>query len=108
MLVYVAENENDLETGLMGINSLPRDQGMLFILESEDYPQFWMKNTFIPLDIIFVSKNLTIVDIISAPPCTADPCPTYTPKEKASYVVEVNQGFASEKGVTVGQKIKIE
>ena len=80
---------------------------MLFIFEREDMHSFWMKNTLLPLDLIFISEELTVVDIIQAAPCKELPCANYTPEEKALYVVEVNQGYAKSKGIKIGDKVTI-
>ena len=64
-----------------------------------------MKNTLIPLDMIFVDSNSKIVDIIeNVPPCERDECPTYPSKEPAQYVLEVNAGFIQDKGVKIGDQ----
>jgi uncharacterized membrane protein (UPF0127 family) len=55
------------------------DNGMLFIFNKEEIYAFWMKNTLIPLDMVWIDSNNTIVDIQTAVPCEADPCPTYKP-----------------------------
>ena len=51
---------------------------------------FWMKNTLIPLDMIWIDSDLTVVDIQYAVPCESDPCTIYTPAKEAIYVLEVN------------------
>jgi uncharacterized protein len=61
----------------------------------------------IPLDMIFISKDFTVVDIIEADPCVKDPCPTYTPEEEALYVLEVNKGFNTAKGIVIGDTVLI-
>ncbi|MBA3064951.1 DUF192 domain-containing protein [bacterium] len=96
------------EKGLMFIRSLPQNSGMLFIFESPRELRFWMKNTLIPLDMIFVSENFTIVNIAeNAQPCAAD-CPLYYSAAPAKYVVETNAGFAKENGIRVGNNVVIE
>ena len=55
-----------------------------------------MKNTLIPLDIIFISQNLEIVDIIYAEPCEEDICNSFIPRETAKYILEVNGNFTIE------------
>jgi hypothetical protein len=63
--------------------------GMLFIFNEENKHSFWMKNTLLPLNMIFIDKNKKVVDIKKAEPCWEDPCQTYTPQEPCSYVLEV-------------------
>lgn len=103
--VEIAKTEEERAIGLMFRHSIPQDYGMLFIFEKEDYQSFWMKNCFFPLDIIFFNSSFMIVDIKEEfEPCGADPCPTYTSKEKAIYVLEVNSGFCKKNGLKIGDK----
>lgn len=78
---------------LMFRENLAENAGMLFVFEKEDFYSFWMKNTLIPLDMIWLDENLKIVDILSAEPCKTENCPSYIPRGKAKYVLEVNQGL---------------
>tara|TARA_A100001015_G_C14753034_1_gene618369 strand:+ start:295 stop:690 length:396 start_codon:yes stop_codon:yes gene_type:complete len=93
--VELANTDKLRRKGLMYRLKLPRDHGMLFQFENEKKHTFWMKNTWIPLDIIWINKEMRIVDIKSnVQTCYIDPCPTYTPKEKALYVLEINAGLS--------------
>ncbi|MEM4268348.1 MAG: DUF192 domain-containing protein [Candidatus Woesearchaeota archaeon] len=104
--VEIARTEHERSLGLMFRDSLPENQGMLFIFEEEDYHAFWMKNTNIPLDIIWLDSELTVVHISrSTPPCLTDPCPVYTAPLKAKYVLEVNAGAAEK--LNPGEKVEI-
>ena len=102
--VEIVDTPAEREIGLMNRESLDLDSGMLFIFESEGYYPFWMKNTLIPLDIIWIDNNNFIIDIKTAVPCLADPCPIISPSGDALYVLEVNGGIASEKGIIVGMQ----
>jgi uncharacterized membrane protein (UPF0127 family) len=62
---------------------------MLFVFPQEDMHHFRMKNTLIPLDMIWMDPSYTILDIQEAVPCTQDPCPLYPAKQKALYVLEI-------------------
>jgi uncharacterized membrane protein (UPF0127 family) len=104
--VAVAENESERENGLMFIKSIKENQGMLFIFDYEVSASFWMKNTLIPLDMIFISKNKEVVSIQhDAQPCEKDPCTTYPSTKPFKYVVEVNAGWAKENEIEVGDKL---
>lgn len=90
--------------GLTGRKSLKEDEGMLFPFKTEDYHRFWMFNMSIPIDIIFMSKNKTVVDILqNAQPCGLI-CESYAPKEKAMYVLEVKTNFTERHRVKIGAK----
>ncbi len=89
--------------GLMFRESLAPDTGMLFVFEQEGVYPFWMKNTLVPLDIIWINAEREIVFISEeTPPCEADPCPRYNPGAAARYVLEVNAGAAEQEGIEVG------
>ncbi len=91
--------------GLMYRRSLGKDSGMLFILRREEPQSFWMKNTLIPLDMIFISRNLVIVEITTMQPCITDPCPDYTSRQPAQYVLEVNAGYCRSRTIRTGDKV---
>jgi len=93
----------------MSRESLEPNQGMLFIFEKEGEYPFWMKNTLIPLDIIWINGEKNVVFVSqNTQPCLEDPCPTIEPNEKAKYVLEINGGISKEMGLAVGDKIDIE
>ena len=90
----IVDTPDAVERGLMFRESLGPNEGMLFVFEKAGFYPFWMKNTLIPLDIIWIDEAWRIVSIAeSVPPCRADPCPTYPPAGDARYVVEVSAGF---------------
>lgn len=92
--------------GLMFKESLPKNNGMLFTFDKEGYHGIWMMNTYIPLDIIWISSDHKIVDIVkNAQPCKII-CPSHKPKEKAMYVLEVNAGFADKHKIKIGNSVK--
>ena len=101
----IANNTATRAKGLMGRKSLGENEGMLFVFDSSGTHAFWMFNTSIALDAIFMDENGTVVDILQMEPCGLNPasCPHYTPKADAKYVLEVNQGFAERHGITVGK-----
>lgn len=105
VVVEVADTQEAREVGLMNREHL--EGGMLFVFDSEGKHGFWMKNTLIPLDMIFISGDGKVVSIREAVPCEADPCQLYHPDKPAKYVVEVNAGFSGENGINVGDSIEI-
>ena len=105
--VQIADDIDEKARGLMFVENLDENEGMLFIFEDESYQTFWMKNTLIPLDMIFIDDGLKIVDIKNAVPCGQDPCLTYASKKPARYVLEANSGFTGENGIAEGNSISL-
>lgn len=82
---------------------------MLFLFEQSGRHSFWMKNTTIPLDILWLDQSGRIVSIAhSVPPCKVDPCPSYPFATDARAVVEVLSGFVNQHGVKVADVVKID
>lgn len=105
--VSIADNPQERSIGLMYEKNLCENCGMLFVFENEGVHKFWMKNTLIPLDIIFISNENKIVDIIEAELCKEDPCQTYAPKDNAKYVLEINKGYSNSKRINIGDEVKM-
>ncbi|MBI2215564.1 MAG: DUF192 domain-containing protein [Acidobacteria bacterium] len=104
----VAEPETRAQ-GLMFRSSLGANHGMLFIFPETAAHSFWMKNTLIPLDIIWIDEAKRIVHVErDVPPCTADPCPSYPPSGVARYVLELAAGEAVARGIRNGDRVVIE
>jgi uncharacterized membrane protein (UPF0127 family) len=104
--VEVADTEAAHARGLMYRRELARDRGMLFVFSTEEEHSFWMKNTFLPLDMIFVSDGLEVVGVVAdAEPLTESSRSVGKPSR---YVVEVNAGFARERGITAGTRMRVE
>jgi len=95
--------------GLMFRKHLNKDSGMLFIFEEEDIHPFWMKNTLIPLDILWINSRREIVFMSKkTQPCIADPCPVIQPGKKAKYVLELQGGISDTIGLIEGDKISLD
>ena len=106
--VELAKTSAQRDLGLMGRRELDRDAGMFFIFENEGIYPFWMKNTFIPLDIIWIDNNKKIVYISpNVQPCKSLVCPSLIPSGKAKYVLEINAGICKEINLKVGDEIKV-
>ncbi len=88
--VEVAQDTETKAQGLMFREKLPENHGMLFVFDREKYHRFWMKNTSISLDIIWISSEGKVVDIQTAAPCKTPTCPSYVPHDMAKYVLEIN------------------
>ncbi len=86
-----ARTPEELQKGLMNRTSLPKDSGMLFIFPDETNRSFWMKNTLIPLDVIFISSKGRINEMTTLNPCQeTEICQSYNSKTPAQYVLEIN------------------
>ena len=100
--VELAESDYEHQTGLMYRESMDTDQGMLFVYESERIRSFYMKNTYIPLDIIYYSKDSTLVSIQkNATPRDETSLPSEAPTQ---YILEINGGLSDEWGIEQGDK----
>lgn len=93
--IQIADNDQEREYGLMNRVVLPSQSGMLFVFEQQKIYPFWMKNTKIPLDMIWIDDNNRVVDIQTAQPCLVDPCMSYTPSGSWLYVLEINAWLSS-------------
>lgn len=93
--VELAVSESEHRHGLMGKRELKRDQGMLFVYEEPQLLTFWMKDTLIPLDILFFNGDGELTELFAAiPPCRAEPCSTYSNTIPSLYVLELPAGTA--------------
>jgi len=105
--VELAKTAAEMSRGLMFRKSLDSDKGIVFIFEKEGNYSFWMENTLIPLDIIWINENKEVVfKSENAQPCKEGyVCLSINPNENAKYVLEVNGGVAEKIGLKIGDKI---
>lgn len=104
--VEIADTPEKHALGLMHRRVLKSGYGMLFIFDDEEVRSFWMKNTLIPLDMIFINSGHQVVDLFHAvPPCPGDPCPSYTSAFPARFVLEIAGGTAKKLKLAPGDKI---
>ena len=92
LAVAVAASPSQRSQGLMGVADLGSLDGMLFVFPVDSDGGFWMKNTLIPLDIVFFTADGGFVDSLTMAPCTEDPCPTYRPVGSYRYALEAPAG----------------
>jgi uncharacterized membrane protein (UPF0127 family) len=105
----LAVTSEEIGRGMMFRPSLPDDRGMLFLFSEERLPSFWMKNTIVPLDLVFFDNAGHIVDVIkNAQPCAAEPCPQYIPSNPARAVLEIAAGNSDRLGLRVGDVVTFE
>lgn len=100
--IEIADTSEKRELGLMHRKHLPKDQGMLFKFQSPTFASFWMKNTYIPLDIAFIDNNGKILQIESMAPLSTKA--VYS-NNVCKYALEVNKGWFSNNKISIGAKI---
>lgn len=101
--IEIADTDFDIQTGLMYRDSMEKDQGMLFVFEDNEDRFFYMKNTKIPLDLIYISANKKIVSFQkNAKPFDESSLPSNAP---AKYVLEINTGLVDQHSILVGDSI---
>jgi len=102
--IEIADTPEKRSQGMMYRNALGERQGMLFVFQKEEYQSFWMKNTPVSLDMIFVSARNEIVTIHEK--TTPYSPQSYSSTKPAQFVIEVNAGFARSQGISVGDKVR--
>jgi Uncharacterized conserved protein, COG1430 len=103
LYVEVADDPWEHQRGLMFREYLPDNMGMLFIFPYPQRLHFWMKNTYIPLSIAYISSDWKIVEIYDMEPLSERPISS---KNKVQYALEVNRGYFQRKGIKVGDRVK--
>jgi hypothetical protein len=107
--IEIVRTPEEQARGLMFRESLPERTGMLFPIADQGVHKFWMKNTMIPLDIIWMDGAGRVLFVSAdTPPCKADPCPDYGPEVPSASVLEIAGGMAAKEKVTVGSRIGLE
>jgi uncharacterized protein len=107
--VELALDDETRAMGLMFRESIAPGRGMLFIHPATGVYPFWMKNTLIPLDMVWIDQNKRIAHIAqNVPPCRADPCPSYDPVVNSRYVLEMAAGQAAVHRLRVGDFVQFQ
>jgi hypothetical protein len=104
--VRIADNDEERQLGLMGVASLPADEGMAFEFTEPTDSWFWMKNTLIPLSIAFIGEDDRIVTLLEMQPCLEEPCQKYSATERYVLSVEANAGWFDEHGIEEGDRME--
>jgi len=106
--VEIADTPARVTYGYMYRTEVRDDEGMIFVFPDADVHAFWMKNTLVPLDIIWLDDRFDVVYVQNAtPPCKSDPCPSYGSLRKASYVLELKSGVARREGLKAGSRLGV-
>lgn len=98
--VEIAKTDEQRQKGLQGVTELPEDEGMLFIYEQPQEVSMWMKDTLIPLDIVFINEDYEVMEVREGVPEDE----TYITVQDTKYVLEVNKGS----GIKVGDELEME
>ncbi|MCS7012850.1 MAG: DUF192 domain-containing protein [Chloroherpetonaceae bacterium] len=101
--VEVADRDELRQRGLMFRTELPEDEGMLFVFERPEIQSFWMRNTYIPLDIAFIDEKGRITDIYQMKPLDEEP--RYESSVPVPFAIELNQGWFAKRGIKVGAQV---
>ena len=104
--VELAVTPEERSRGLMFREHLDPDKGMLFIYNDEGVHSFWMKNTLIPLDMVWINGNREVISVSKdVQPCQTSQCPLIGPGQKVQFVLELNGGTSDKIGLAIGDKI---
>ena len=107
IVLELALTDEEKAQGLMFRDSLPADRGMLFVFPDDGIHPFWMKNTFIPLDMVWLSASGAVVEVrADVPPCRLEPCPSYANSRAARAVLELAAGAAAKHRVAPGAVLR--
>lgn len=107
--VEIADSESEREKGLMYRRKLELDEGMLFVFEDEEPRSFWMKNTYIPLDIVFIDSDGRVINIEEAypePNTSENDLKTYESAGDAQFVLELNSTFSEKYSLNTNDRVK--
>lgn len=101
--IDIPKTDKEKQQGLMFVKDLPQNQGMLFDVRNHPYAAMWMKNTYIPLDMLFIDCDFTITDIYKN--ATPQSLKMITSSQPFCYVLEINGGQSDTKKIEPGDKI---
>ncbi|MEN1728072.1 MAG: DUF192 domain-containing protein [Pseudomonadota bacterium] len=105
--VDIADDDESRAMGLMFVDEMDENRGMFFIFPRVAPRSFWMRNTRIPLDIIYLDSDLRVVSIADAIPCRTQRCPSYPSDGPAQFVLELNAGQAEAIGLGPGDQVQV-
>ncbi|MBX3596452.1 MAG: DUF192 domain-containing protein [Rhizobiaceae bacterium] len=101
--IEVADDAIERSRGLMFRHEMPADRGMLFVFEQQQPLAFWMKNTILPLDLVFIDERGTVQAVLPGVPFSEAPI---SPGKPSRYVLELKQGTAKRLGIDAGDKVR--
>lgn len=103
----VAKTKKELALGLKYRKSIPENTGMLFVVDTPEPIRLWMKDTYIPLDMIFMHNGVVNDIVKNATPCQKEQCPAYGGNLAANQIIEIPSGKTQRLGIKVGEEISI-
>jgi uncharacterized protein len=107
--VELATTDTEREHGLMKRKHMAAAHGMLFVYPDAQPRSFWMKDTLIPLDILFFDARRRLINVSAdTPPCKTARCPTYASTAPARYVLELNAGTVKRLDIKIGERFKLD
>ncbi len=107
--VELARSQEERQRGLMYRSHLPKGHGMLFIQPEATPAAFWMKNTYLNLDILYFDRKGRLKEIFAnVPPCVTPRCPLYVSQGPIKYILEINGSSAERLGISPGDRLRLE
>ncbi len=104
----IADTPEKMQRGYMFRERIGNKEGMIFVYPSAGFHSMWMKNTLVPLDMVWMDSGFRVVHIErSVPPCRKDPCPAYGSLRRASYVLEVQGGSIAPDRLELGDRVSV-
>jgi uncharacterized protein len=107
LYVDVANTAQEQEKGLMGVETLPADEGMAFVFDGPTDSTFWMKDTLVPLSIAFVDDSRRVIGMRDMRVCNEDPCPSYGVDQPYVLAIEANLGWFDDADIDVGDRAEL-
>lgn len=101
----IADTPEKQGIGMMAVSELASNEGMLYVFEKEEIPKFSMSRIRLELEEIVISRNFTVIEVISTEPCPQKKCPVYKGSKPAMYSLEVPRGFSEKNRIIPGNRI---
>jgi uncharacterized protein len=111
LTVQIAKTEQERETGLMSVTHLPAHTGMIFVFDQDGPEEFWMKDTLVPLDMVFVGQDGVVNSVAANVPVVSESTPDdQIPRRGGTgkYVIELPAGEATKDGIAPGVKLNLD
>jgi len=103
--VELADDQAERAQGLSGRTSLPENSGMLFVFDTPDFYAFWMKDTLVPLDFVWINRGAVVEITENVQPADYQPPRTLSPRQPVDKVLELKAGTVKNLGIKVGDKV---